>query len=178
MLQVRYRRLPAPGLDHLPGTRRPPACDNIYGIMRRVDRRAFLAAGITAASGVTRLLAASGGSAVDETLRSGIARRKIPAVVGDGGERKQDAVRRCVRAARFSRPTRAGGQHLPDSVDDQGNHHGCRVAVGRAKEGEAWMSRLPSIFRNLKRYRCWRDTTPAASRISARRPPRLPYAIC
>jgi methyl acetate hydrolase len=46
--------------------------------MRHIDRRSFLAA----ASGVTRLIAGSGGGAVDEALRGGIARRKIPAVVG------------------------------------------------------------------------------------------------
>ncbi len=50
--------------------------------MRHIDRRDFLAAGITAASSLNHLLAASGSTVVDETLRSGIARRKIPAVVG------------------------------------------------------------------------------------------------
>src|SRR4051812_48027956 len=50
--------------------------------MQRIHRRTFLAAGIPAASGLNRLLAASGTTAIDETLRSGIARRKIPAVVG------------------------------------------------------------------------------------------------
>lgn len=38
--------------------------------------------GSTAATSLRPLLAASGGDAVDETLRSGIAKRKIPAVVG------------------------------------------------------------------------------------------------
>jgi len=50
--------------------------------MRHIDRRDFLAAGITATSNLNHLLAASGRTEVDETLRSGIARRKIPAVVG------------------------------------------------------------------------------------------------
>jgi methyl acetate hydrolase len=50
--------------------------------MRDINRRDFLAAGITAASCFNHLLASSGSAAVDEVLRSGIARRKIPAVVG------------------------------------------------------------------------------------------------
>ena len=50
--------------------------------MRLIDRRAFLALGTTAASCLTPLLAAAGSAVADETLRSGIARRKIPAVVG------------------------------------------------------------------------------------------------
>src|SRR5450432_2619304 len=50
--------------------------------MGHIDRRDFLAAGIAAASSLNHLLAASGSSAVDETLRAGIVRRKIPAVVG------------------------------------------------------------------------------------------------
>ena len=47
-----------------------------------IDRRSFLAAGITAASSLNQLLAAPGRIAVDQVLRSGIAQRKIPAVVG------------------------------------------------------------------------------------------------
>jgi len=50
--------------------------------MGRIHRREFLAAGIAAAASVNRLLAASGNTTMDETLRAGIARRKIPAVVG------------------------------------------------------------------------------------------------
>ena len=50
--------------------------------MGNIDRRSFLAAGITAASSLNHLLAAPGGIAVDEALRSGIAQRKIPAAVG------------------------------------------------------------------------------------------------
>ena len=50
--------------------------------MGNIDRRSFLAAGITAASSLNRLHAAPGRSAVDEVLRTGIAQRKIPAVVG------------------------------------------------------------------------------------------------
>jgi methyl acetate hydrolase len=46
--------------------------------MRDVDRRSFLAT----AAGVGTLFGASGSAGVDETLRSGIARRKIPAAVG------------------------------------------------------------------------------------------------
>jgi CubicO group peptidase (beta-lactamase class C family) len=47
--------------------------------MPQINRRFFLAA----ASGLKALFGAAGGSgAIDETLRSGIARRKIPAVVG------------------------------------------------------------------------------------------------
>lgn len=50
--------------------------------MRHVDRRAVVAAGGAAVSGLNRLLGAPGGpGAVDETLRAAIARRKIPAVV-------------------------------------------------------------------------------------------------
>ena len=50
--------------------------------MRLIDRRVFLAVGGTAASSLSPVLGASGSAVVDETLRSGIARRKIPAVVG------------------------------------------------------------------------------------------------
>src|SRR5579862_7777480 len=50
--------------------------------MGHIDRRSVLAAGITAASGLNDLLAAPGRIAVDEVLRSGIAQRKIPSVVG------------------------------------------------------------------------------------------------
>lgn len=49
--------------------------------MRYVDRREFLGT-VAAASNVRRLIAATGGTAIDERLRGGIARRKIPAVVG------------------------------------------------------------------------------------------------
>ena len=51
-------------------------------MVRHVNRRNFLAAGITAASSLAPMRAASGAASIDETLRSGIARRKIPAVVG------------------------------------------------------------------------------------------------
>jgi methyl acetate hydrolase len=57
-------------------------CGSIYGIMRHIDRRDFLGAGITAASSLNILGAASGNIAIDEVLCAGIARRKIPAVVG------------------------------------------------------------------------------------------------
>jgi methyl acetate hydrolase len=50
--------------------------------MSHIDRRHFLAASTAAASSLNHLLAASGSIAVDEALRAGIARRKIPAVVG------------------------------------------------------------------------------------------------
>jgi|SRR5579871_566851 len=50
--------------------------------MNNIDRRRFLAAGITAVSSLKHLVAAPGRLAVDEVLRSGIAQRKIPAVVG------------------------------------------------------------------------------------------------
>jgi methyl acetate hydrolase len=49
--------------------------------MGHIDRRHFLAASTAAASSLNHLLAASGSGAVDEALRAGIARRKIPAVV-------------------------------------------------------------------------------------------------
>jgi methyl acetate hydrolase len=49
--------------------------------MQPIDRRAFLALGGSAAACLNPLLAAAGSAVVDETLRSGIARRKIPAVV-------------------------------------------------------------------------------------------------
>jgi hypothetical protein len=42
--------------------------------MGDIDRRHFLAAGITAASSLNHLLAASGSIAVDEALRAGIVR--------------------------------------------------------------------------------------------------------
>lgn len=45
-------------------------------------RRDFLAAGVVGSSSLHQLLAASGSAVLDDTLRSGIARRKIPAVVG------------------------------------------------------------------------------------------------
>ena len=57
-------------------------CGSIYGTMRYIDRRGFLAAGITTASTLNRMQAASGAIAVDDALRAGIARRRIPAVVG------------------------------------------------------------------------------------------------
>jgi len=50
--------------------------------MQRIGRRTLVAAGVSAASGLSRLLAATGTTAIDDVLRSGIARRKIPAVVG------------------------------------------------------------------------------------------------
>lgn len=50
--------------------------------MDHIDRRAFLTLTTTAASSLHPLLAASGTALVDETLRSGIASRKIPAAVG------------------------------------------------------------------------------------------------
>jgi CubicO group peptidase (beta-lactamase class C family) len=49
--------------------------------MLHINRRAFLAAGGAAAANAL-LAAAVGTSEVDETLRSGLSRRKIPAVVG------------------------------------------------------------------------------------------------
>ena len=48
--------------------------------MRVLDRRGFLASGLAVA--VRQLRGAEGSTAIDETLRSGIARRKIPAAVG------------------------------------------------------------------------------------------------
>lgn len=50
--------------------------------MGRINRRDFFTAGAAAASSLDHLLASSGSAALDETLRSGIAKRKIPAVVG------------------------------------------------------------------------------------------------
>ena len=50
--------------------------------MNNIDRRVFLASTGAAAASHGALRAAPGTAAVDETLRSGIARRKIPAVVG------------------------------------------------------------------------------------------------
>ena len=50
-------------------------------MMRDIPRRNFLAAASAAASS-NQLFGASTGNAVDETLRSGIARRNVPAVVG------------------------------------------------------------------------------------------------
>jgi CubicO group peptidase (beta-lactamase class C family) len=49
--------------------------------MGHIDRRSVLAAGVGAAAGLTRLLAAPDRTTIDEVLRSGIARRKIPCVV-------------------------------------------------------------------------------------------------
>jgi methyl acetate hydrolase len=51
-------------------------------MMHSFSRRTFLAGGITATLRPGRLLVASDGNDIDGTLRSGIARRKIPAVVG------------------------------------------------------------------------------------------------
>lgn len=51
--------------------------------MSHIKRRVFLAAGGAAAADLNALFAAAGGAGrVDQTLGSGIARRKIPAVVG------------------------------------------------------------------------------------------------
>jgi CubicO group peptidase (beta-lactamase class C family) len=50
--------------------------------MPHINRRAVLAAGGVAAVNLPGLFAAGGTGAVDEVLRSGIARRKVPAVVG------------------------------------------------------------------------------------------------
>src|SRR5947209_6290041 len=50
--------------------------------MSNLDRRTFLAMGGAAAPGFNMLRADSGSSMIDDTLRSGIARRKVPAVVG------------------------------------------------------------------------------------------------
>ena len=50
--------------------------------MPQINRRAFLATAAGAATNLGSLLAAGDTAGVDEVLRSGIARRKIPAVVG------------------------------------------------------------------------------------------------
>jgi CubicO group peptidase (beta-lactamase class C family) len=50
--------------------------------MLHINRRRFLAAAAAGAAKSNSLFAAGDSAAVDETLRSGIARRKIPAVVG------------------------------------------------------------------------------------------------
>ncbi len=50
--------------------------------MPHINRRAFLAAAGSAPTNLTSLFAAGDSAGVDEALRSGIARRKIPAVVG------------------------------------------------------------------------------------------------
>ena len=50
--------------------------------MPHINRRVFLAAAGSAATNLTSLFAAGDSAGVDEALRSGIARRKIPAVVG------------------------------------------------------------------------------------------------
>ena len=56
--------------------------------MSQINRRAFLAAAGTVTN-LNSLFGAGGSAAVDDALRSGIARRKIPAVVGMvGGENK------------------------------------------------------------------------------------------
>src|SRR5262245_40065279 len=58
-----------------------PECDSISRAMPQMNRRVFLAT--ATAPTLARLFARTGGNdGVDETLRSGIARRKIPAVVG------------------------------------------------------------------------------------------------
>jgi hypothetical protein len=53
--------------------------------MPQINRRAFLATAAGAATNLGSLLAAGDTAGVDEVLRSGIARRKIPAVVGTVG---------------------------------------------------------------------------------------------
>jgi CubicO group peptidase (beta-lactamase class C family) len=50
--------------------------------MPHIERRAFLAAGAATASNLNAYFANGGPARVDETLRSGIARRRIPAVAG------------------------------------------------------------------------------------------------
>ncbi len=57
-------------------------CGEFGGMVKGIERREFLAAGAAAGFGIGRVLAASRNTVIDETLRSGIARRKIPAVVG------------------------------------------------------------------------------------------------
>src|SRR5438270_711345 len=52
--------------------------------MSNLDRRTFLAMGGATAPGFNMLRADSGSSMIDDTLRSGIARRKVPAVAGMG----------------------------------------------------------------------------------------------
>lgn len=50
--------------------------------MIHINRRLFVAGGAPAVSNLNALFAAGGSGSVDETLRSGIAHRKIPAVAG------------------------------------------------------------------------------------------------
>src|ERR1039457_1536796 len=50
--------------------------------MPQINRRVFLAAAAGATTNLSSLFAAGDSTAVDEALRSGIARRRIPAVVG------------------------------------------------------------------------------------------------
>jgi methyl acetate hydrolase len=57
--------------------------------MPHIERRTFLAAGAVAASNLNAYFAEGGPSRVDETLRSGIARRKIPAAVGMVADRNE-----------------------------------------------------------------------------------------
>src|SRR5215831_10577552 len=78
-------RAMTPGVH--PGAPCSKRCGSMEGsagaaLMTYMTRRTFLAAGIAITANRNRILAAARGSGnVDDTLRSGIERRKIPAVV-------------------------------------------------------------------------------------------------
>ena len=79
--------------------------------MRTTHRRRFLGGGIAATLGLHRAQAASGGSDIDETLRAGISRRKIPAVVGMAA-----GANRSLYAGAFGRRDSSGAPVRVDSI--------------------------------------------------------------
>jgi CubicO group peptidase (beta-lactamase class C family) len=78
--------------------------------MESIDRRSFLALG-TGAVCAGRLVAAGGKEVVDEALRSGIARRKIPAAVGMAASGS-----RTLYAGAFGRRDNSGAPVSVDSI--------------------------------------------------------------
>lgn len=79
--------------------------------MPHINRRAFLAAAGAAATNASSLFAAGDSAGIDETLRSGIVRRKIPAVVGMVGSGNK-----ALYAGAFGRRDSSGAPLRVDSI--------------------------------------------------------------
>ena len=79
--------------------------------MPHINRRVFLAAAGGAATHLSPLFAAGDSAAVDETLRSGIAHRKIPAVVGMVGSENKT-----LYAGAFGKRDSSGAPVRVDSI--------------------------------------------------------------
>ncbi len=79
--------------------------------MSHINRRAFFAAAGGAATSLNSLFAAGNSAGVDETLRSGIARRKIPAVVGMFGSENKT-----LYAGAFGKRDSSGAPVRVDSI--------------------------------------------------------------